>query len=576
MVKSHLNFARALRPKDFGNVFGQDIPIRMLCNGLALGRLFPTYIFSGQRGCGKTTSARIFAGALNCTNLDQALKSRLLEIPCNSCNSCQMFLAANHPDFVEIDAASHTGVDNVRQILEAATYLPVVGKKKIYLIDEAHMLSKSAFNAFLKMLEEPPESAIFLLATTELSKIPDTVRSRAFHAIFKPIDQDKMVDFLSKICLEQKIDLSVDVLKIIAKQSEGSLRDALNLVEQLHWACMGQDCAAQLEIASNLFGLVSSDLIFEIGQLVFTSKLSELAQRLSAGCFAGKRPEVIWREFGGFLAKLLRAKVGALDSGELNDKIIDLSRGCSLEAIKSLSLFFWDNEDSFLRTSHKKLFLEHILTQMTGPGVKNLKVEKVSSHHKNGLEAEQSPKLAPNITKEIKSTAPEVELVSTNNLPEAWLNFVSVSAVKADRLLESILKQVCRVEEISDGKVLELSIVGLNNFFSSKINDSKGLILKEIVTFYQNVSEIRLKAAQASKPGPSEKKIVFEPKPVQNIDKERLPSIAQSNFANKNQSSNYAKKTSFVPLDISDKEKWPKSNLLIKLFAGRVEDITNK
>ncbi|MFH1644148.1 MAG: DNA polymerase III subunit gamma/tau [bacterium] len=189
---SNLNLARKWRPKTFNEIVGQNIPIKTLLNGLYLKKFFPVYLFAGQRGCGKTSSARIFAAAINCQNLKKFQEDPKEKIPCLECESCQPMLKNNHPDFIEIDAASHTGVDNVRQILENSSYMPLAGNKKIYLIDEAHMLSKAAFNAFLKVLEEPPSTVLFILATTEIHKIPETVLSRCFQVIFRPINSDDL------------------------------------------------------------------------------------------------------------------------------------------------------------------------------------------------------------------------------------------------------------------------------------------------------------------------------------------------------------------------------------------------
>jgi len=149
----NLNLARKWRSRNFDQIVGQDLAIRMLRNSLYLSQFFPVYLFAGQRGCGKTSTARVFASAINCANLSKFQKNpKKCHVPCLECESCCAMLSGNHPDFIEIDAASHTGVDNVRQIIESSSYMPLMGKKKIYLIDEAHMLSKAAFNAFLKIL----------------------------------------------------------------------------------------------------------------------------------------------------------------------------------------------------------------------------------------------------------------------------------------------------------------------------------------------------------------------------------------------------------------------------------------
>ena len=183
-----LNLTRKWRSQDFESIIGQSLAVKMLKNSLYAGHYFPVYLFAGQRGCGKTTTARVFARAINCQQLSEFQKQpKKISVPCGTCDSCVAMAQGRHQDFIEIDAASHTGVDNMRSIIEAASFLPLMGKKKVYLIDEAHMLSKAAFNALLKILEEPPSSALFILATTDPDKIIETVRSRCFRLFFQPI-----------------------------------------------------------------------------------------------------------------------------------------------------------------------------------------------------------------------------------------------------------------------------------------------------------------------------------------------------------------------------------------------------
>ncbi|HEB41719.1 MAG TPA: DNA polymerase III subunit gamma/tau, partial [Candidatus Dependentiae bacterium] len=232
-----LNLARKWRSQDFDHIIGQDLLIRMLKNSLYIGQYFPVYLFSGQRGCGKTTTARVFASALNCKRLAEFRKEpKNISIPCLTCDSCCAMREGKHPDFIEIDAASHTGVDNVRHIIESSSLLPLMGQKKIYLIDETHMLSKSAFNALLKILEEPPSSALFILATTNLDKIIDTVRSRCFQLFFAPVDQRPLLKHLNSICKQEGITCKTAALELIVSQTEGSVRDALNLLEQVRFS----------------------------------------------------------------------------------------------------------------------------------------------------------------------------------------------------------------------------------------------------------------------------------------------------------------------------------------------------
>lgn len=237
MAHGQLNLARKWRSQTFSQIVGQPLVVSMLQNSLYSGHIFPVYLLSGQRGCGKTSTARVFAAAVNCKKLDifkQKPKEQVL--PCLECQSCLAMRAGNHPDVIEMDAASHTGVDNVRQIIEAASFMPLLGTRKVYLIDEAHMLSKAAFNALLKILEEPPASVIFLLATTDPHKIIETVTSRCFRLFFSPIDTSILEKHLEKICKQENIAYEPDGLKVIVAESEGSCRDAINLLEQVRFA----------------------------------------------------------------------------------------------------------------------------------------------------------------------------------------------------------------------------------------------------------------------------------------------------------------------------------------------------
>lgn len=237
MEQSVLNLTRKWRSKKFKEIIGQDLVIKILQNSLYKKTFFPVYLFSGQRGCGKTTTARVFAAAANCKHLEEFQQNpKLYPIPCGSCHSCVAMTHMRHPDFVEIDAASYTGVDNVRNIIDTSSFLPTLSHKKIYLIDEVHMLSKAAFNAFLKILEEPPKFVIFILATTEIHKIPETVKSRCFQLFFNPVQTSVIVQHLQNICDQERITYELSALELIAQACEGSLRDAINLLEQARFA----------------------------------------------------------------------------------------------------------------------------------------------------------------------------------------------------------------------------------------------------------------------------------------------------------------------------------------------------
>jgi len=251
---TYIPLAKKWRSQTFDDVVGQDLSVKILKNSLYRETLFPVYLFAGQRGCGKTSMARIFASALQCEKYTQFQKDPQTCMPCATCPACCAVREGSHPDVIEIDAASHTGVENIRQFIDAAMFFPALGKWKVYVIDEAHMLSRAAFNALLKILEEPPRHVIFILATTDYSKIIDTVRSRCFQMFFDPIEQGAVVKRLQQICIVENITYEDSALAIIAQHCEGSLRDAITLLERVSFAythITAQDVYTTLGIASD-------------------------------------------------------------------------------------------------------------------------------------------------------------------------------------------------------------------------------------------------------------------------------------------------------------------------------------
>ena len=248
--------ARKWRPSTFDEIVGQAHVTQTLQNAIRLNRVHHAFLFAGPRGVGKTTAARTLARSLNC-------ESGPSPTPCGACINCQEILAGNSPDVMEIDGASNNSVDDIRDLRSNVRYLPVRGKRKVYIIDEVHMLSKGAFNALLKTLEEPPDHVMFVFATTEPHKIPDTILSRVQRFEFRRIPVAIIAQRLRSICDEEEIDISEDGLAMVARAGEGSMRDAQSLLDQVVSFC---DTHLGVSEVSDALGLIDRTLLYDMLQ----------------------------------------------------------------------------------------------------------------------------------------------------------------------------------------------------------------------------------------------------------------------------------------------------------------------
>ncbi len=271
--------AKKFRPKNFSEVFAQEAIVQTLKNAIRMGRTGHAYLFCGTRGTGKTTLARLFAKAINCKNLGSDQE------PCNSCPSCTEITAGHSLDVIEIDGASNRGIDDIRSLNETVSYAASSGKYKIYIIDEVHMLTKEAFNALLKTLEEPPAHVIFFFATTEPHKVLPTILSRCQRFDLRRINPEKIEEKLTAIAQKLEIAIEPAALKLIAHHAEGSLRDAESLLDQL--LCYEEPPITR-EHATKALGLVQNDLFFAldraVGQYDLAAPFALTNTLFEAGC----------------------------------------------------------------------------------------------------------------------------------------------------------------------------------------------------------------------------------------------------------------------------------------------------
>ena len=305
---AYIAMARKWRPKSFSDMVGQEHIAKTLQNAIEGGRLHHAFLFTGTRGVGKTTSARILARTLNCTGGDPLH-------PCGECESCKDIAGGNPMDVYEIDAASNTSVDNIRDVIDRVQYPPVIGKYKIFIIDEVHMLSTGAFNALLKTLEEPPSHVIFIFATTEVNKVPQTILSRVQRFDFKRLTVDQIRSRLRFICEQEGINATDEALDIFAEKADGSMRDGLTYFDQAY-AFTGNEMTA--ESVRSILGIPPVELFFALIQSIANHDLKGCFKMVDDAVKIGIEFTPLLDGFGKFLRNLLYSRLDAFTADALN------------------------------------------------------------------------------------------------------------------------------------------------------------------------------------------------------------------------------------------------------------------
>lgn len=382
----HITLYRKYRPKDFREIAGESDIVKTLKNSLDNDRISHAYLFSGPRGVGKTTSARLIAKGVNC------LKNGISSSPCNECENCREIDNGSFIDLIEIDAASNRGIDEIRELKDKINYQPSKGRKKIYIIDEVHMLTKEAFNALLKTLEEPPEHVIFILATTEPDKILPTIISRCQRYDFKSLTYTEVKDKLSEICRGENVEIDEGSLGLIYESSGGSMRDAISILERVIITYLGEKIDE--DKCSKVIGITSKTLLKEFLGIVKGNRVSEGAVFLDKLWLDSLDIEKFFKDFGKYIKNLvLSGEMGAEEGLKIIGNIFD-----------SLNKFKYEEDKRLLG-----YVVLNSLIKKADKGTKEAVVEKQIvykevpkvSQEKSGTESKISEKTATEYQREI-------------------------------------------------------------------------------------------------------------------------------------------------------------------------------
>ncbi len=313
-ASDYLVLARKYRPKTFSSLVGQEVLINVLQNSFLLNKIAHAFMLTGVRGVGKTTTARIIAKGLNCVGLNGSGGSTVE--PCNICEQCVAISDSRHVDVLEMDAASRTGVADIREIIESVSYRAASARYKVYIIDEVHMLSTSAFNALLKTLEEPPAHVKFIFATTEIRKVPATIMSRCQRFDLRRIEPSKMIPYLFDVSMSEGYELSKDILGLISRASEGSMRDALSLMEQIIISSKGKP---SLDNARQVLGLADRGRVMDLFHLLSGGLIKEALIDFRSIYSEGSDPLTIIKELAEIThwITLIKVSPDLLDSSNV-------------------------------------------------------------------------------------------------------------------------------------------------------------------------------------------------------------------------------------------------------------------
>ena len=330
--------ARKYRPQNFEDLLGQDALVQTLTNAIKNNRLHHAYILTGIRGVGKTSTARIIAKALNCTGLDG--KGGPTVHPCGVCENCKAITAGRHIDVMELDAASRTGVDDIREILDGVRYKPTNARYKIYIIDEVHMLSKNAFNALLKTLEEPPSHVKFIFATTEIRKVPVTILSRCQRFDLQRLKIDELMTMFHKIISAENLKADEEALQLLARAADGSARDGTSLLDQAISLGVGN---VKVDVVKNMIGLADRTQNFELFENLVAGNVDKVITLLQVQYKNGANPVTILQDLINITHLVAKTRIipGSIEDPAVSEEEKDFAKRMSVSVSIAILSKIW-------------------------------------------------------------------------------------------------------------------------------------------------------------------------------------------------------------------------------------------
>lgn len=499
---------RKYRPTNFSEVIGQQHVIQTLSNAVKNSRTGQAYLFTGPRGTGKTSIARILAKTINCANL--VCKNENICVTCEKCDSCRLINEKKSLDIIEIDAASNTGVDNIRELRETVSLPPTALKFKVYIIDEVHMLSMGAFNALLKTLEEPPAHVVFILATTEIHKVPETIISRCQRFDFSRLPIQNIIEKLSLIAKKEKIKIDRESLEMIAIAAEGGMRDAESLLGQI--IALEDKNITRREV-EEILGTTDRNFSHELADLLIADNSASAIEKINSLVSDGFDLEIFGKNFINYLRQLMLVKIDPElkkaftyeMSSEQTEKIVQQSKKIELQKIINCINLFLEAQEKISRSILPQLPLEIAIIKATG----NFPQETTSDKKESGyqirkaenfiirdLPVEEEPAPTKEAVLEEKKSADDGKPIDMDMARSNWNRLLEEIASHNHSLKALLLN--CQVLRVEDKTIF---IATPFDFYKEKLNDTQTRLTVEQVFGKILGSKITLRALSNKEAG---------------------------------------------------------------------------